>query len=229
MSQLKALAGALPKVTAEERARLKYLSTIPPSRSAACSCKADPVSIWWPESRSSILFITSVAARPALPLPHRGFQRLEEGFVPLQFGRARRMRAGRAEPARDSDGFHFDIDRLWLIRGQTEPDLATPGQLDIDLRQQLRVEQCPVAGAMASVDAIARAKRIQRMLGPGMAPPGERQRIHHPVVPHRLQAGDAQFRIEEAEIEHRIMRDQRRIADEFEEGPGFLREWRLVC
>ena len=39
-------AGARPKVTVEDSARLKYFSTIAFRRSVACSCSASPVSTW---------------------------------------------------------------------------------------------------------------------------------------------------------------------------------------
>src|SRR5690606_13570755 len=115
------------------------------------------------------------------------------------------MRAGWPEPACDTDDFHLDIDRFRRIGLQPEPDLAGSGQLDIDLGQQRRIEQCPMPGAMAPVDSVTTAQRVERMLGPRVPPPGERQRIDHTAGLYRPNPGDAEFRIDESEIEDRIM------------------------
>ena len=73
MSQRNAPVGALPKVTWDESARLKYLSTIAvePVESHVL-CSASPVSIWWPETRISMDRLFSLRSRVnAYPL-HSG-------------------------------------------------------------------------------------------------------------------------------------------------------------
>src|SRR4029078_12307340 len=47
-------AGAFPKVTADDNALLKNFSLIALRRSVACSWSAEPVSIWWPDTRISM-------------------------------------------------------------------------------------------------------------------------------------------------------------------------------
>ena len=44
---------------------------------------------------------------------------------------------------------------------QAQPDLASAGQLDINLRKQLGIKQRAVAGAMAAINPIAGAQRIK--------------------------------------------------------------------
>ena len=105
-----------------------------------------------------------------------------------------------------------------------EADLASACKFDIDLCQQLGIEQGAVLDAVTAVDPIACAQGIERMLGAGMAPAGDRQRIDHPIRAHRLESAQGQLVIEKTEIELRIMRDQRRITEEIEKFGGLVRE-----
>ena len=54
------------------------------------------------------------------------------------------------------------------VGDQAEADLAAAGQLDIDLREQLRVEQRAMLDALAAVDAEPRAQGVEAVLGTGV-------------------------------------------------------------
>lgn len=69
-------------------------------------------------------------------------------------------------------------------------------------------------GAVAAIDAIAGAQRIERVLCAGMAHAGDGNRIDHAVQADCLEAATAKFHVEKAEVEPGIVRNQRRIADE---------------
>jgi hypothetical protein len=112
--------------------------------------------------------------------------------------------------------------------GELEADLPSAGELDIDLRKQLGVEQCAVAHAVAAVDAVAGAQRVERMLGAGMPPPSDRQGVDHPFERNLGMAAGAELAIEEAEIELRVVRDERRIGEKFEQIERAFVEARLV-
>src|SRR5690349_16567775 len=111
---------------------------------------------------------------------------------------------------------------------EAETDLAASGQLDIDLRQQLRVEECAVLHALAAVDPEANAERIEAVLGAGMPGPRQRQRIDHPAQRHAGPAGALELEIQKAKVEGRIVGDERRILDEVEELVRLLRKARFV-
>ena len=88
--------------------------------------------------------------------------------VPLKLLLARHVRPRRA---------HLDDDRravgkrarlrrrLRSLGGKRETDLATAGQLDIALGEELRVDQRAMLYAQAAVDAEAGAERIKAVLG----------------------------------------------------------------
>jgi hypothetical protein len=78
-----------------------------------------------------------------------------------QFRLARGMGPGRAEDAGDGDGQFFRLHGSGRLCGQFQADLPPTHEFDVELRQQFRVQQGAVLGAMAPVDAIARAQRIQ--------------------------------------------------------------------
>ena len=59
-------------------------------------------------------------------------------------------------------------------------------------------------------------------MAPGCRTRASATRIDHPLGRDRCQPAGAELRIEEAEIEAGIVRDQRRIADEFEQLVGTL-------
>ena len=122
--------------------------------------------------------------------------------------------------------------RLYLERrGFTQPetDLATAGQLDIDLRKQLRIKQRAVQHAVAAVDPVARAERIEAMFGTGMFLARNGQRIHHPAHRQMQPPARAQFMVEEGKIEAGIVRDQRTVIQKVEQILHFVFEQRLVC
>jgi hypothetical protein len=121
-------------------------------------------------------------------------------------------RTGRGWPA--TVGADRRHDRL---RDQTQADLAAAHQLDINLREQLRVEQRAVMDAMRAVDAVARAERVERMLGARMPLSRERERVDHPRQADGIAAAPLQLAVEKAEVEPGIMRDQRRVGDEVEQ------------
>ena len=54
------------------------------------------------------------------------------------------------------------------------------------------------------------------------------KRVDHPLAADRGAAGALQFGIEKAEIEHRIVRDQRSVAEKRDELVHFVGEERLV-
>src|SRR5690606_2174799 len=127
------------------------------------------------------------------------------------------MWAWRAElaPAGTKNG---DLDRgVHGLGGQREADLAAAGKLDVDLREQLGIEQRAVQHAVAAIDPVARAQRVERMLGPRVPPPRERQRVDHPLERYGGLSARAELVIEEAEIELRIVRNERRFAEKLQQ------------
>ena len=69
-------------------------------------------------------------------------------------------------------------------------------------------------GAPRIVDAIACAEVIEP-IGPGRMPAARQQQsVDHALAGDRRLAGAFELRIEEAEIKRRIVRHQRRLADE---------------
>src|SRR5690349_12221095 len=106
------------------------------------------------------------------------------------------MGAGCAEFAMERRNAHDFDDLLGPLGGELQADLQAAAQLDIDLRQQLGVEQCAVLYAVAAVDAVASAQRIERMLGSRMPAAGDRQRVDHPLERKLRMAADAELEIE---------------------------------
>ena len=111
--------------------------------------------------------------------------------------------------------------------GKAEADLAPAHQLDIHLRQELRVEQRAVMDAVRAVDAEARAERVEIVLGAGMALLRDRQSVDHPRHADMRSPAARELAIEEAEVEGRVMRHQRRVGDELDQLVNQLREQRL--
>ena len=148
--------------------------------------------------------------------------------MPRQFGDAGSMGPGCAEfAAGRGEGGDF-YHRLHPLRRQLQTDLAPAGKLDIDLGKQLSVEQRAVLDPVAAIDAVASAQRIERMLGPRMAPSSDRQRVDHSFQRNFGMAAGAELAIEEAEIELRVVRDERRIGEEIEQIEHAFMESRLV-
>ena len=71
------------------------------------------------------------------------------------------------------------------VGDQAKADLPAAGQLDIDLREQLRVEQGAVLDAVGAVDAEAHAQGIEAVLGARVPGAGESERVAHPGHAHR--------------------------------------------
>ena len=133
--------------------------------------------------------------------------------------------AGRAyDRGRDGGALH----RGRIVADERQPDLPPAAQFDIDLREQLRVEQRAVDGAVAAVDAVAVAQRIQAVLRAGVARAGEHDRVDHAMRADMRMAAALQLAVEETEIEARIVRDQRAVGDEFEQVQRAVPEQRLV-
>ena len=77
-----------------------------------------------------------------------------------------------------------------ISSAEGQADLPAAGQLDIELREQLRVEQRAVLDPLRAIDAEAGAERIEAVLGAGEFLAGEGERVDHPrgarprAVPH---------------------------------------------
>ena len=67
------------------------------------------------------------------------------------------------------------LDPLGGEVGQGEADLATAGQLDIALGEELGVDQRAMLDPKAAIDPEAGAERVQAVLGPGMLRAGDLQ------------------------------------------------------
>ena len=66
---------------------------------------------------------------------------------------------------------YSDFDRRdGAFRGQRKADLPPAGELDVDLRQQLGVEQRAVPDAVTAVDPVTRAQGVERVLGARVPP-----------------------------------------------------------
>ena len=72
------------------------------------------------------------------------------------------------------------------------------------------------------------AEMIEAVRAGRIAPPRQHQRIDQPVALQQRLLAALELRIDEAEIEHRIVRDQRRIGDEGEKLLADVGEQRLV-
>ena len=80
----------------------------------------------------------------------------------------------------DDDAFAAARARL-LDDLQAERALLAADQLEIDFRQQLGIEQRAVLGAMAVVDAVAAAKRVERVRPHRVLAARDRQRVDDAV------------------------------------------------
>ena len=94
------------------------------------------------------------------------------------------------------------------LRGEIEADLPAADQLDIDLGQDFRVEQRAVLRALGIVDAIAGAERIEIVRRTRMLAPGQREGVDRIRKTDRRMAGAGEFRIDEADIEGRVVDDE---------------------
>src|SRR6185503_14986284 len=100
---------------------------------------------------------------------------------------------------------------------EPEADLPTAGKLDIDLGEQLGVEQRAMLDAVAAVDPEAHTQGVEAMLCARMLRPREHQGVDHALHADRVASAALELEIQKAEIEARIMRDERRILDEVEQ------------
>ena len=114
------------------------------------------------------------------------------------------------------------------VLSRTERGLLAADQLDIDLGQQLRIEQRAVLGAMAVVDAIAAAERVERIRSHRMLAPGQRQRVDDAARIDRRLAEAVKLGIDEAHVEAGIVGDQLGAVDEGEKLVGNVRKRRLA-
>src|SRR5690349_17660579 len=71
--------------------------------------------------------------------------------------------------------------------------------------------------AQAAVDAESRAKRIETMLRARMLRTSKHKGVDHPAHAHERTAAQLQFTVQEAEIEGRIVGDERRILEELDQ------------
>ena len=106
------------------------------------------------------------------------------------------------------------------FRGQFQTNLAPAQQFHIDLRQQFRVEQRAMLGTVTAIDTITGAQGVKRVLRARMFQARDLYRIDHAREIDDRESGHRQLCIQKSEVETRIMRDQRRIAEEIEQ---FLR------
>ena len=100
---------------------------------------------------------------------------------------------------------------------ELQPTLTAAGQLQIDLGQQLRVDQRAVQLALRRVDAEAGAQPVQRVAGAGEARARDRERVDHAIRIDGRPVETRQFRIQEADIEGCVVRDQPPLAEEIVE------------
>ena len=111
---------------------------------------------------------------------------------------------------------------------QAERRLLAADQLDIDFGQQLGIEQRAVLGAVAVVDAVAPAERVERIRPHRMLAAGQRQRVDDAVRIDRRVAEPRELGIDEGDVEAGIVGDQLGAVDEGQELLGDLVEGRLV-
>lgn len=136
--------------------------------------------------------------------------------------------SGTEYPLAPSNRERRDFYRL-RFRSQRQANLPASGQFDIDLGQKFGVKQGAVFRAVAAINAIAGAERIERVFSPGMAHAGHGNRIDHALPAQRGQAAYFQLCIDETEIEAGIVGNEHRFfANEFEEFGRLLVKTGLV-
>lgn len=163
--------------------------------------------------------------------PERAFDPGHELPVPDKFFCRRSMGSWFASRSFGSLAYGDQIRRgNWINRlgRKFQSDLATTLQLYIDLRKKLGIEEGAVFHAVTAVDSIAGAQCIERKLRARMAFFGKTYGIDHPGHADRLALAQRQFGVEKSEIKPGVVRDERSIADKFEEfAKGFPKQ-RLV-
>ena len=108
---------------------------------------------------------------------------------------------------------------LILARGnlvdKSKTNLSSTRQLNINLRQQLRIKQSAMLHSLATIDAEAATESVEAVLGAGVAAAGHDQGANHPAHAHRIASAQLELAVEKAEIKPSIMRNQGRIAEKF--------------
>jgi hypothetical protein len=165
----------------------------------------------WPETGPDFRHMVERISRP--PWRPRDHLVMGGAFARAE-ARGKRTRAG-CDCGYDLDG------RLAALHGiggfKDERRLLAAHQLDIDFRQQLRIEQRPMLRAVAVVDPVAPAKRVERIRPHGVLAPGDRQRVDDAPRLDRRQAKAAELRIEEADIEIRVVRNEHGALEKLDE------------
>src|SRR3546814_8601433 len=82
--------------------------------------------------------------------------------------------------------------------------------------------------AVAAVDAVSGAERVQAVLGAGVKLPRYGDGVDHPRHRHFGQSAQPQFVVEEAEVEARIVRDQMAVLQKGEQFLHPMGKQRLV-
>src|SRR5262245_21969158 len=156
-------------------------------------------------------------------LPERGNEaRMRRALVGSEAGRQRL----RPHADRKRAGHHCARPRLGV--DPAELRLARANQLDIDLGQDLGVQQRAVLDAAAVVDTVARAQIVEPIGSGRMLAPRQQQGVDQALARHQHAPRALELGVEKAEIEQRVVRDQRRLADERDEVVGDLGEQRFV-
>ena len=121
-----------------------------------------------------------------------------------------------------------DVDLRHLAEHQRR---LAAGHREIDVQQDLRVEQRAVQLAMRVVDAVALAQRIEAVALARVHLARERQRVDHRAEvahPARRTGQALQLRVEERDVERRVVNHQLRAVDELEQLVDDVREARLL-
>ena len=99
---------------------------------------------------------------------------------------------------------------------QVEICLLAAEKLDVDLRHDLGVEERPVLGAPAAIDPVVVAESVEVITVTRVHAPGEEGRVDHVIQLDCRWPPLKQARIlgvEEADVEGRVVDDQRSVAD----------------
>src|SRR5215471_12293671 len=115
-----------------------------------------------------------------------------------------------------------------LRSAEAELRLARLDQLEIDLGQELGIEQGAVLGALGIVDAEAGAQVVKTVAHADKLAPRQHQGVDQSVAREHGLAAAIKLGVEKADVEARVVDDERRIADEGEQVVGDLGEQRLV-
>ena len=112
--------------------------------------------------------------------------------------------------------------------GQREARLTAADQLEIDLRQELRVQQGAMLVPRRGVDAETLAQRVEIGRRTRELAPCERHRVERPLGGKRRAVERRQLRVEELEVETRAVDHQFAVGEELEEGLDDIAERRHI-